>query len=253
LAKLDNLPPPPIENLALPPSGSFSSSIQQPSVTPLDAKAEAPLQARAACEVERAVRRTLSDSVRSRPVRELAERLRKDIEQTAAKTVVFVGIGSSSDAHEALVYAATLMAEQTPQKVLVVDANFSNRSLSESLDYARETGLAECIRDTTSAVERCRPTSVDRLSLLPAGQLSPVDMAADTSSLTRVLEQLGQAFDFIFVDGGRTDNAASRTLARLADAAYFVVQLGTVETATAQAALSDFRAAGARVLGCIAT
>ena len=42
-------------------------------------------------------------------------------------------------------------------------------------------------------------------------------------------------------------------LARLADATYFVVQLGAVETSEAQAALRDFRAASARVLGCIAT
>ena len=56
----------------------------------------------------------------------------------------------------------------------------------------------------------------------------------------------------LLIDGGRATDSSASTLARMADATYLVVQLGTVEASEAQSALAALRAAGARVLGCIA-
>ncbi len=87
---------------------------------------------------------------------------------------------------------------------------------------------------------------------LPAGLCQPPGPAA-TERWAKVLEQLSASFDCVLIDAGRTSDSAATHLARVADATYLVVQLGTVETSEAQKALADFRAAGARVLGCIAT
>jgi len=57
----------------------------------------------------------------------------------------------------------------------------------------------------------------------------------------------------VLIDGGRTPDRGVSALAPLADATYFVVQLGAVETFAAQAALRELRSLGARVLGSIAT
>ena len=59
-------------------------------------------------------------------------------------------------------------------------------------------------------------------------------------------------FDRVLIDGGRAGEPGVVALARQADATYLVVELGAVETSAAQAALAELRAAGARVLGCIA-
>jgi Mrp family chromosome partitioning ATPase len=207
---------------------------------------------RSACEIERLVRRTLSDPVRATPLVALVDRLRQDMQQTAAKTLTFVGVGQSTT-HEALLYAATLLAEQGSGKVLLVDADLSRRRLTEALEYEQERGLSEQLGDESSAGDVCRPTAVEKLSFLSAGLSKGLDISAAGSRWGRILGQLTAGFDCVLIDVGRTSDPAASTLARIADAAYLVVQLGTVETSEAQAALADFRAAGARVLGCIAT
>jgi Mrp family chromosome partitioning ATPase len=94
---------------------------------------------------------------------------------------------------------------------------------------------------------------VGRLSFLPAGLARHTDLSAAGPRLEETLERLTAEFSCLLIDGGRTGDLAATALARQADATYLVVQLGAVETSEAQAALRDFRAAGARVLGSIAT
>jgi len=203
--------------------------------------------------LERQVRRTLSDPVRSQPLVQLADRLRRDAEQTASKTLLFVGVGEESRAHEALLYAAALLAERPGEQVLLVDADLARRALTDGLEQGQMPGLAELLRGDGAVRERCQIAALPGLSLLPAGLLRHVDLSAAGSRLEAVLRQAAENHSLVLIDGGRSGDLAATALARLADATYFVVQLGAVETSEAQAALRDFRAASARVLGCIAT
>jgi Mrp family chromosome partitioning ATPase len=94
-------------------------------------------------------------------------------------------------------------------------------------------------------------TATANVLFLPAGRLPHVDLSV--SSVEELLPQMVEEFACVLIDAGRTCDPAAASLARVADATYFVVQLGAIETNEAQAALRDFRAAGARVLGAIAT
>jgi Mrp family chromosome partitioning ATPase len=212
-----------------------------------------PGKTRPACNYERLTRRNLRDPARSQPLIQLAERLWRDAEQTTSKTLALVGIGEQSATHETLLYAATLLAEAAARDVLLVDADQARRALSEALEYGQEAGLAELLRGDALTHERYRPTAVARLSFLPAGLLRQADLSTAGPRLELVLQQLAAGFSVVLLDGGRASDLAATMVARQADATYLVVQLGTVETSEAQAALRDFRAAGARVLGCIAT
>jgi Mrp family chromosome partitioning ATPase len=98
-----------------------------------------------------------------------------------------------------------------------------------------------------------RPTAFEFLSVLPFGQARLADPAAAANRFAAILQSLEESHRLVLIDGGRSSELAAATLARLADATYFVIRLGETEAAQAQAALRDFRAAGARVLGCIAT
>lgn len=209
---------------------------------------------RPASGLERLIRRTLGDRSRSQPLVELADRLRRDMEQAGAKTLIFVGVGAASATCETLLYAATLLAEEKRRgKVLLVDADLARGALSESLEYGQERGLTELLRDENFFADACRPTAVERLSFLPLGLQRHADLSTVSPRLAQVLERFIADFSCVLIDGGRTGDLSVNALARQVDAAYLVVQLGTVETNEAQAALAEFRAAGARVLGCIAT
>jgi Mrp family chromosome partitioning ATPase len=206
---------------------------------------------RTICEIERQIRRTLSDPVRAKSLTELASRLRQDMQQTAAKTVAFTGIGQSAT-HEALLYVSTLLAEQGDGKVLLVDGDLNRRALTDALEYGRDRGLGELLEDAISPQDVCQPTAAEKLTFLPAGLLQRLNSAAG-ERWAKHLQQLTVEFNCVLIDAGRASDSAASTLARIADATYLVVQLGTVETSEAQKGLADFRAAGARVLGCIAT
>src|SRR5438067_2164571 len=117
---------------------------------------------RTMCEIERLVRRTLGDAARAKPLAALAARLRQDMQQTAAKTLAFVGVGSSAT-HDALLYAATLLAEQSSGSVLLVDGDVGRRALSEALEFGRDRGLAELLQTELGAREVCQPTAVEKL------------------------------------------------------------------------------------------
>jgi Mrp family chromosome partitioning ATPase len=209
--------------------------------------------ARPPTSLERCVRRTLSDPSRAQPLLQLAHRLARDLEQTGSKSVLWIGVGTSNGTHESLLSAAAILAAEQSGPTLLIDADLARRPLSEALEYGQEPGLAELLRSGELLRATCRPTAFEKVSLLPAGLVRNVDLAAAGSRLDDVLKNLAADYSLLLVDGGRSADPAAAALARLADATYFVVQLGAVEASEAQAALRDFRAAGARVLGCVAT
>jgi Mrp family chromosome partitioning ATPase len=211
------------------------------------------VNSRPPCAFERSLRRTLSDPVRSQPLVQLAERLQRDAEQSSSTTLVLVGVSPTAKSHETLAYAATLLAEKAPGDVLLVDADLGRKPLTAALEYAEDQGLAELLKSNDSPRLKCRRTAVPGLSILPAGLVKPIDVQAAESRLEQILKELAADFSYVLVAAGRTSDPPAGVLARMADATYFVVELGTVEASEAQAALRDFRAAGARVLGCIAT
>jgi len=182
----------------------------------------------------------------------MAERIRRDLEQMGGKTVLLVGVGKDSAAHEAALYAAAVVGQRRGD-VLLIDADLARRPLTDGFDRAAQSGLSELIQNQRSPQETCRPTALPGVSLLAGGQQRHLDLSANGLRLEEILRQLSPEFGLLIVNGGRTPDLSASTLGRLCDATYFVVQLGAVEAAEAQNALRDFRAAGARVLGCIAT
>jgi Mrp family chromosome partitioning ATPase len=145
------------------------------------------------------------------------------------------------------------LAEKRSKRVLLIDGDLSRHALSDGLEYGRCPGLGELCLDKAAIASVCQVTATKQVSFMPAGQMQlPNDSAAE-ETLDKALAQLKTKFDCILIDTGGAANDLATALAQASDAAYLVVELGVVETNTAQAALARLRAAGARVLGCIAT
>jgi Mrp family chromosome partitioning ATPase len=236
-----------------PPDAPAELTINEPLAQPAIVEMAEKAPSRRATPLERQVKAALRDPARSKPLVELAERIERDAAPSNSKVIALVGLGAEGATHETTLYAATALAERAEGRVLVVDADLARRTLSQELDYRKAPGLGELLRGDMSAVERHQPTTVEKLMFLPAGGAAEADIAAAGARLEEVLEQLSEGFSLVLIDGGRTVDPGASTLARQADVTYFVVQLGTVAASEAQASLRDFRAAGARVVGCVAT
>ena len=203
--------------------------------------------------LERQVQRMLGDTERSQPLVQLADRLRREAEQSASKTLMLVGVGAQSSIHEMLVQIAALLAERHGEHVLLIDADLARRGLSEGLEQGRTSGLAEGLRSNKPLRDRYQATALAGVSVLPAGRGQPGDLLAEARRLEEILHEAAGQYSLVLVDGGRSVDRSAGLLGRLADLVYFVVQLGAVETSEAVLALAEFRAASARVVGCIAT
>lgn len=201
---------------------------------------------------ERAVRRTLGEPHRRRPLAELVARLRQDASKTGSRTLLLVGIGPESATHETALHVASLLAEEGGQ-VLLVDGDLARRQLSADLDDLQEPGLSNLARESANPADLLRPTAIQSLSFLPAGTERFANLEESVGDLPRSLGQLAARFDLVLVDGGRSGDPGTAALSRLCDATYVIVQLGAVQASQAQQSLRELRAGGARVLGCIAT
>jgi Mrp family chromosome partitioning ATPase len=205
---------------------------------------------KAPCELERQVKRTLNDQIRSQPLVDLVDRLVRDMEQTESKVLAFVGLGASDDLHLPILQAAMTLAEKRSKRVLLIDGDAARRALSDGLEYGRCPGLSELSAERAQIANVCQATATKQLLFVPAGQMQPATDSAAEEALEKALGQLKVDFDCVLINAGGELVSA---LAQASDATYLVVELGGVETNTAQAALARLRAAGARVLGCVAT
>jgi len=202
--------------------------------------------------LERAIRRTLAEPQRSEPFRQLADRLKADLDQVAGRSILIAGVGPASETHEVILQAAAILAE-AGEPILVIDGDSSRRTLTSQLELREGTGLAELAHGEEPDSDPICATSFDNLSVLPLGKVRLPDPAAVANRLAAIVQSLEESYRLVIIDGGHTGERAAPALARLCDATYFVVRLGETEAAHAQSALRDFRAAGARLLGCIAT
>jgi len=154
----------------------------------------------------------------------------------AGRTVMFAssqgGEGTSTVARR----FAVLLAAESGRQVLLADLHARRPALSQWMDR-----------------EIAHPApGVSELSVLPL----PADVRARgamTATLGRpLLEALGQAFDWVVLDGPPVLGAPeSVELAGLADGVVLVVQSGSAKRPVVSRAASLLRAGGARVLGTV--
>jgi polysaccharide biosynthesis transport protein len=106
------------------------------------------------------------------------------------------GEGSTSTANN----LATALA-QSGAKVMLVDGDLRNSSLSRLYDVAARPGLTDLLAGTSPLASVSVPTDVPRLALVPAGT-SPDGSAAmlDPAALARTFAQMTVAADVVVVD-----------------------------------------------------
>ncbi|MDX1947029.1 MAG: hypothetical protein SFU86_16630 [Pirellulaceae bacterium] len=202
--------------------------------------------------LERTVARALADATQAEPYRQTAQRLAEAAQEIAGHSLLLVGVGAASETHDVTLHTAAALAEQHGP-VLVVDADLARRGLTDQLNLADVRGLAELLRGDCPAADAIQATMLTGVSILTPGRAGLMLTSSTAERLPAVFDKLAADFRLILIDGGRTGEPGVLELARVCDATYFVVRLGSTEAAQAQAALREFRSSAARVLGCIAT
>ena len=200
---------------------------------------------------EQRIRESLARPSHAKLYANLVERLQQDFRGSDGRTLLFTGVGQPSRGDELLSHIAALFAQQGTE-VLLVDADFQRASLTAGFGSTTLCGLQNCLGTSANWHDQLIPTSFPQLSFLPVGR-GNLNVMEAALALDGVIEEMSHRFGLVLIDGGESAGGLQTAFARACDATYFVIRLGATDARSAEAALRKFRAAGARVMGCVAT
>lgn len=173
----------------------------------------------------------------------------------AIQSIRTLVVTSSAPAEGKTTTAANLAVTFAQQglKVLIVDCDLRKARLHNVFSVPREPGLTHVVLGYNQISEVIRPTSVDGLSVLPAGALPPnPSELLGGPRMREVMEQLSAGYDLVIVDTPPLLAAADASvLGRFSDGVLLVVRAGHTDRGAAQQALQQLRTVGARVLGAV--
>jgi polysaccharide biosynthesis transport protein len=142
---------------------------------------------------------------------------------------------------------------QQKLRVLLIDADMRRARLHTLFNLDRLPGLTEVLARQNTIEEVIRLTPIDGLHLLPAGTLVPnVSELLGSERMTALMGELSARYDLLVVDTPPVLAAAdAEILAVQTDATLVVVRAGQTERQSAQYAVQQLRAVGARVVGAV--
>jgi len=159
-------------------------------------------------------------------------RLHAEIEQASRPAACFVvGVTSAVYGEGKTTVAMNLaltMAQNSDQRVALVDLNLRNRDLQSRLDLAPCAGVVEVVEDNIDVSEVVHRTDIDNFTILPAGRksMNPARIAR-SPRLAELATAMRAANDFIVIDlAAVLPVTDTRLLARLVDGIVMVVRAG---------------------------
>lgn len=208
--------------------------------------------AAAGASYERCLVQNLDEPRLLRQFDQLAQTVLQEFPPELGGSLLLAGVGSSSHVADVAAHLARRLAAHG-RASLLIDADASRPVLTQRFAAAGEHGLIDTLLDSASASRYVLETSVPHLAFLPLGQGRLSRRAALPDRVRLTLTHWRRDFLYRVIAGGVEISAALGAWARHCDATYLVVQLGVAERQQAAAATGTLVAAGARLLGAIAT
>ena len=142
---------------------------------------------------------------------------------------------------------------QKGRTALLVDADMRRPVQHRQFDAAQTPGLSECLLGDEILEDVVRPTMLENLFVLPAGQAPPNPAELlDSPQMDRLLEALRTRYDAVIVDSppvlAVTDSAV---LAPKTDGVILVVRAEKTDKDAIGLAIQQMRQVGAEILGVV--
>jgi capsular exopolysaccharide synthesis family protein len=147
---------------------------------------------------------------------------------------------------------AAAFARQGKQ-VLLVDCDLRRPRVHEVFKVERDPGFVDLVLGDATAAQVVRPTSVNRLYVMPRGRFDEdVAEMLSGSRMRRFLSTFGSRFDLIVLDTSPVMLTADATsLAAMADGVLLVVRAGSTHRETARHSVRKLQMVGAQVVGVV--
>ncbi len=213
---------------------------------------ERPLFAKTAGgEFETALKSDLSDAQRMARYREVSQDIGSKVPHEIPASVMLVNLTDDRENVDHVVYLAACLADDEQGEILIIDADFSSQATSRKFELADSAGLSEILDQKTDWRQAVRRSSIDRLSVLPAGRQAVGNLSAAAAGFSVLIHDLRQTFRFILVDAGSTRGPVAGTLTRYCDMTYALLDPEQSDLDVAAQAVSRLRTLGGRLVGAI--
>ncbi len=233
--------------------GQPSAANCKPTFVPQAQSEAAPEHTPSESEFQLQLRRNLDDPRLSRQYHQLTDKIISQLPADVPASFMFVAAEYGRQAAEALAHVAVLLSQRDIGKVLLVDGNLAEKSLTAAFDRGHCEGLAEILNRRPPAREFLVPTTFERLNLLPSGREGVTHFSSTDDALAVLVRDVKHHYQFVLVDAGCYAEPLAASLGRICDAAYFVVQLNQTESTAAASAVAQLQANGIRLRGSIVT
>jgi len=150
-------------------------------------------------------------------------------------------------------YMAIITAVTLGKKVLLIDADLRHPSLHKIFHLPNVQGLTDVLVDSCSISQAIQPTKLPNLRVLTTGtRASNPPQLLSSTTMERVLQELSQQFDLLFIDSPPalvTPEAA--LLSALTQGLILVVEAGKSRMKEVQRTVAKLRQAKANILGVL--
>lgn len=149
-------------------------------------------------------------------------------------------------------HLATSLA-RSGQKTLLIDGDFRRPMVHRLFDQPPSPGFCELVRGELLTDEAVRPTSINNLWVIPAGEYDENALSVLAQPRSRNLfDQLREQFDFVIVDSAPVLPVADTLLlGQHVDAALFSILRDVSQVPKVQAAYGRMAALGVPILGAV--
>lgn len=209
-------------------------------------------------------RRPLARAVVEKPLGAAAEAVRglltalllSDLDRPP-RTVMLTS-ARTGEGKTALACALARTAARGGRRVLLVDADLRRPGVTQALEMAEGSGLAELLAGTADASAAIRRDGASPhgagLHVLAAGRAQHPGTLLESERFAALLGELGQGYDLVVIDAPPVLAVAdARALARRVDATVLAVRWARTPMASVQHALKQLDDAGAEVAGLALT
>jgi len=183
---------------------------------------------------------------------QLAENVLSQVAPGGPAVLIFTSPGDGDGKTELLVSLAAALAQRTPQRVLLLDANVHKPDLAACLGIEAVRGLAHVLAGVTKWQQVVQETFVPHLDLLP-GVKSPTPDAGPPGqwNLRPLLAELRTRYRLVLVDTASLAHAEVAPLAGCCDGTYLVVRLKHTTRRRLVRAVEVIRECHGRLLGSV--
>jgi Mrp family chromosome partitioning ATPase len=189
----------------------------------------------------------------SRQYRRLVENIVNEFPMTTGGTLFITGVAPTGHVADVAGQVAVELTRMADIDVLLVDADADRKVLTQRFAANNERGLSESLHEGTLASAAILHAAIARLRFLPFGNASLTRRTVAWQAVEGMLVDLRRTSRFVVLASDGCDSPLAEAVSRYADGSYLVVQAGRSENEQMSRSLASLTAAGARLLGCIAT